>query len=504
MDSDLKDTQEHLKTHFQKKYLHFDFPIRKSEKEKIIHNIRHEIYHHRYLPYIRVNIVYRKYSKLTKKIKKKVRKITLPSHHDALIYQYFGYDLSKRYEKYIKNTLLDQVVTAYRLNKHISNVNVAKEVIDYVTAQNQCWVIKGDFKHFFDNLDHKILKKQLCDLLGSDYNAAYAQMLKFMTNYRFITRDSIEKQLQRLGIKLAYRSNGDKAYINNLKEFGTLVKKGMLTLSPKNSLGIPQGTAVSAVLANIYMISFDNWVAHQMQKYNGLYRRYSDDFIIILPLSKDSYNLVRKIKEEVIKKSNCLNKLEIEHKKTKLLFYSKNRKAIYVVNDGNYRRYPLSYLGFNFDGISVSLKPQSIYKYIYRGKRTINRYLVYKNARDRFLILNGPTTKVIKFNEEGKKAYREANNTEQYRKDRVYYLAGTMKDQAFNSYHKSVVKRYLASRNIEPKSSMMAYAKKAQRIFQYKCNGKYKVVIQRQVERQVRKNQKRIGESRNINFDFEK
>lgn len=35
-------------------------------------------------------------------------------------------------------------------------------------------------------------------------------------------------------------------------------------------MGIPQGTAVSAVLANVYMIDFDEWLAKLCEKEGGL------------------------------------------------------------------------------------------------------------------------------------------------------------------------------------------------------------------------------------------
>lgn len=36
MDNNLKDTQEHLKELVQKKYLHFDFPMRDKKKRKLL------------------------------------------------------------------------------------------------------------------------------------------------------------------------------------------------------------------------------------------------------------------------------------------------------------------------------------------------------------------------------------------------------------------------------------------------------------------------------------
>lgn len=50
-----------------------------------------------------------------------------------------------------------------------------------------------------------------------------------------------------------------------------------------NNFGIPQGSAISAVLSNIYMLDFDKTVKNLVEEKQGLYMRYSDDFIIILP-----------------------------------------------------------------------------------------------------------------------------------------------------------------------------------------------------------------------------
>lgn len=492
MVDNLKDTQEHLKELVQKKYLHFDFTIRDKEKEKIINRILQEIDHHRYLPFIRVDIIYPKYSR-EKCVHNKVRKITLPSHHDALIYQYFGYELSKYYEKYVEDSPLDLISVAYRQKRHLSNITVAKEVIDFITDQEECWIIKGDFKHFFDNLDHKILRNRVQYLLKGAYNGVYDKMLKSIMNYRFVTRKTLEKQLIRAKVNFPCDRKGDKAYAINLKQLGSLLHKRVINLSPKNRLGIPQGTAVSAILANIYMIAFDEFVANLIENYHGLYRRYSDDFIIVIPGPATANQNIQNLKNQIIDKSNKMNKLEIEHQKTQLLFYSKSRKGIFKFDGTKLRKNSLSYLGFSFDGISVSLRSKSIYKFVYRSKRIINRYLVYKNARKRYINEQGPSKSVKKFNENGIKIYRTANNTEAYYKQRIYNIAGSMTEQTFGTYHHTIIRQCLALFNIKPRSSMLAYAKKAQRYFQYKTRGKYRVVIQRQVERQIKRNQRKVG-----------
>lgn len=75
-----------------------------------------------------------------------------------------------------------------------------------------------------------------------------------------------------------------------------------------------------------------------------------------------------------------------------------------------------------------------------------------------------------KFNENGIKVYRTANNTESYYKQRIYSIAGSMTDQTFGTYYHRVIRQCLALFNIKPRSSMLTYAKKAQRYFQYKTS----------------------------------
>lgn len=488
-----KSVEEHLKNTKQKKYLHFDFPISRSEQNRLISNINFELEHHRYLPFIRTDIIFRKYSGITKCVKPKLRKLTLPSHHDAFIYQYFGYQLSKWYETQVKNTIVDNSAVAYRLNKHLSNITVAKEVVDFITDYSECWIIKGDFKNFFDTLDHDVLISNLKKILDLKYNKSYDQMVHAITKYRCITRKTLEKQLKNTGIKKYYRRKSGKAYVKNLKHFGSLVKDKRIRLSSPNKKGIPQGTAVSSVLANIYMYEFDVWLSEIVKIIGGIYRRYSDDFIVVIPMSKNKAKYILELKNNIIKYSRDKIHLTIEPHKTQLLFYTKEQGTIVKFDGNTYKPCPLIYLGFNFDGVSVSLRPQSIYKFIYRSKRSTIRYISFIKARKRSLAFEGPSEYVKKYNSKGQKEFRRANKTEKYRKRRFYIRAGSMSSNKVFKYHKQVVIRFLAIKSITPRSSMLSYANEAQRIFQYKVHNKYKVVIYRQVVRQILRNQKKVG-----------
>lgn len=55
-------------------------------------------------------------------------------------------------------------------------------------------------------------------------------------------------------------------------------------LSKQNENGIPQGTTISDVIANMYMIDFDILMKKFATKYGGYYKRYSDDILYICKL----------------------------------------------------------------------------------------------------------------------------------------------------------------------------------------------------------------------------
>lgn len=92
-------------------------------------------------------------------LKNKVRPIALVAHRDALIYATYSGKLEEPYEEYLSNHNLERVPTAYRKKLKHANINAAKEVFDFIVDSEKCWIIKGDFQGFFDNLRHKILKK---------------------------------------------------------------------------------------------------------------------------------------------------------------------------------------------------------------------------------------------------------------------------------------------------------------------------------------------------------
>lgn len=517
-----------------KGYIHFDFPVTVMEKKNFIKNVSaKELVEHRYLPFITFNIIFKKYVSAKKKLEKKKRPISLPAHHDALVYKFFSSILYDYYDKYVKKWDINDVAVAYRKNgkkegaKKVTNISVAKFIVDKTCENNQTWIIKGDFKGFFDNLDHKYLKKMVQTVLGDSYGPEWKKMLRSITEYRYISRKELDRQLFGNSKKIyAVRKNSkkneiSKAYVRSRRDLGTLIKQKKIVLLKNRRRGIPQGTAISATLANVYMILFDEWIKKYVSYFDGTYRRYSDDFIVLIPRKKMNFKQICRMKQRILRKSGNDLKLPIEENKTKLLFFDKSKKSIFRLKEKGHKvrkklilesrgwgKGYLDYLGFIFDGRSVSLRSKSIYKFVYRGNRSISREIMLekdKTALNNKLYLQEVVeSNILKYrgHKDGNKAFRNPTPAEMNRRIKRLEIEKKYTPQKFASLHRGVSIKYLSNEVKRPRISMLGYAQTAQKEFERE-NPYYRVVIVRQVSRRIRKNQERLGTARSkMNFNL--
>lgn len=137
--------------------------------------------------------------------------------------------------------------------------------------------------------------------------------------------------------------------------------------------GIPQGTPISALLSNIYMIPFDEKISKLIGT-TGLYRRYCDDIIVVC--SKERYVDIRNYIYHAIKE----RKLEIQPRKTQTFHLEKKETGFLLGQEFsdviNYNK-KLTYLGFEFDGHTVLLKSASLSNYYRKMKRGAGRGKYY-------------------------------------------------------------------------------------------------------------------------------
>ncbi|EGQ4133088.1 GNAT family N-acetyltransferase [Staphylococcus pseudintermedius] len=81
--------------------------------------------------------------------------------------------------------------------------------------------------------------------------------------------------------------------------------------------------------------------------HSGMYRRYSDDFILIIPISSNINNYTEI--EVIIKNIAEECKINIKDEKTNTFLYSQHN----LINLNNKSKQNMDYLGFNFDGKNV-------------------------------------------------------------------------------------------------------------------------------------------------------
>ena len=348
----------------EKKYSHFDSRVKATAFERYV-NSPEKIAQHSFLPLIHFTRKDVKYTKAGGR-NPKLRDLCYVSHKDAFVFQWYSDLLNKRYNSRVKKDGTNNCIIAYRNNKPGKfNAHFAKDVFDFI-RKDSCYIIVGDFTSFFDNLNHQHLKKMVCSLLEveklpSDYWAILRNVMKYSW---FELDDLLElnglekhREINKLQTVLpinVFREHKHKYLKKNRKDYG-----------------IPQGTPISAALSNIYMLGFDKQLNDLITSNKGIYRRYSDDFIIVLPSIIDVKAFWSQI-DNIIK---SVPRLELQEKKTNMFFFEGENilncnSSLFpeILNSKN----ELEYLGFAFNGKHISIREKTISKFYYRAYKRVD------------------------------------------------------------------------------------------------------------------------------------
>ena len=314
----------------------------------------------------------------------KVRPIMYATHIDSNIYSYYSQRIIQpKYEDYLKeNSKLNDCVTAYRQIKSDDkvrfkyNVDFAKEVFEEIKQRGTCAVLAFDIENFFPTLNHPQLKKIWSKILGTktlpkDHYALY----KSITNYSYFYYDDLRKRNKgHLDEKkiAQLRNQGKFQFFNNYSEFqesGIQVYKNQTTGKNKIS-GIPQGLPISALLANLYMLPFDESIIDNLVKSKGCYyRRYSDDLVVVCN-TNDVNDIEKFILSEIKKIALTISPSKTE----KFQFgYVNNKLSCFKIENNKLTpNSSLQYLGFDFYGYKTLIKAGNLSQFYREMKESIS------------------------------------------------------------------------------------------------------------------------------------
>ncbi|WP_299655020.1 reverse transcriptase domain-containing protein [uncultured Jannaschia sp.] len=234
------------------------------------------------LHYVKEEKRYKHCDKAGKRVlKTKKRPIKYASHRDACVLSRYSYDLSQKLDAHYEAAGLSDEVIAYRsLGK--GNYHFAAEALAFAKANGPVTILAFDVTGFFDNLDHVLLKGRLKRILGVDeLPADWFKVFRQMTRFSFVDSNEL-KASPTFGPRLKLRNRDPIATISELKMAAIrFYRNPGLSSKPGRSIGIPQGTPISATFSNLYMIDYDAAASQFCDGIGAFYRRYSDDILVI-------------------------------------------------------------------------------------------------------------------------------------------------------------------------------------------------------------------------------
>jgi len=381
-----------------KHYPHFDKPIRPGDIEKLVRD-SDAVSRNSFYPFMRFEEKWQPFrAKQGGKPDKKRRELRFASRRDAYIYSYYRHLLREPYEVALASRGLGDNVIAYRRlvtadGRGKSNIDFALDAFNVIRDYGDAAVVTLDISKFFENIDHELLRQKWCALLGApelphDHRAVF----RAITRYAIVDRDAA---YERLGY-LTWQAKGSSkipVYTKGFKDmprqlcsnadfrekicgksgsFTTLVKTN------KNSYGIPQGSPISDMLANIYLIDFDSTLKLYVDGIGGVFFRYSDDIIIIIPGGETDAFAARDFAMNEITKHGP--KIVIKASKTSVLkYFAVPGGQGFVKLYGEQGENGLEYLGFRYDGRAAYLRDTTLsrlYRKVTRSIRAEARALV--------------------------------------------------------------------------------------------------------------------------------
>lgn len=418
LSSELKNykLEDGRKKFLKKGYTHFDhriwLPLHYSKIKNLLqNNLKEKNVHtgkmqwHAFTPFIKLLLKTPRFRYQEEErhynLECKIRPICFASHFDSLIFSFYSYALNKKYQQYIIDKEFGDCVLAYRSDTGKCNIQYSKEIFDQIkrfnTVYGKCTVIALDIKSYFDCIDHATLKQKWIKVWGIGDKLPDDQFKVFeaLTRYSYVGRKSLYKkykvnvrELKRHDLfpstlfDLVPGSSIREKY-DRLRSDRIIVDNRVSSRNPSPK-GIPQGSSMSALLSNLYLIDYDESMSKLAQDQGFVYRRYCDDIILVCRQDvandlkriainevKDKYHLtIQEAKAEIIdfqpnSKGNIRSfRRKRDNLKLPILPSSSNERSLYK---------NLQYLGFEFNGKETFIRCSSVSRYFRKMKARVDR-----------------------------------------------------------------------------------------------------------------------------------
>lgn len=342
-------------------YPHFDEHVRSPDQVCELVESPELIAARAFLPFIHFKKNVRKFKREENKFVKKERPLSYASHTDSQIFRHYCLLLSERYEALLAASGAAEAVLAYRrFQPPRCNIHFANRAFRFVEESAPCVAIAFDVKDFFESLNHKLLKNQWRTVVGAgtlpdDHYAVF----KAVTRYSWVERDAL---LTELGISKSKHATWPGPLCTPAQFRDQVRAKGLIQFKTDGK-GIPQGSPISALLSNIYMLPVDLHLCKLTKERHALYLRYSDDILIICPVD------VRASLEEELRKSMQSVSLVLHDGPGKFTAATFQRTAMHSLGCDR----SLQYLGFSFDGQKAHIRSQTVARYLRKMRKAVRR-----------------------------------------------------------------------------------------------------------------------------------
>ena len=373
-----------------KRYPHFDSQLSVQEAVSLATNPK-AVVTHKFYPFILYTNRWTRFAKKGEDGDVKKRPIRYASRGDAYIFAYYRYLLTQVYEAALSKNSLDESVIAYRRIRDIDgtgkcNIHFARDAFKKIKKLGNCCVVALDISGFFESLDHSILKSIWCDLLNvKKLPEDHYRIFRAITRYAVVEKQAVYERLGYFGPKpkSGKITNGYLVPYNKMpkqlctgRDFRQKIaggdgSKSLVSVNLK-TCGIPQGSPISDLLANMYLLNFDCAVRKILEPLGGSYLRYSDDILLIVPGGeKEGKALADKIRGMIGKFGS---KLVIKEKKSSVFVLTKKGKAQdFMLVHGTQGKNGVEYLGFRFDGKKIFIRDSTLSN-LYRKIASSSRY----------------------------------------------------------------------------------------------------------------------------------